>query len=68
MDFKDQFRNDLIDAYRRAGENFLAYRLEKMFAEIKTEADRALHNEIAAEIGLMIGEIAEQNRPFNFLK
>jgi hypothetical protein len=44
----------LLDAYRMAGEGFLAYRLIPLFAEIKTEEDRILHNAVLKEVLLMI--------------
>lgn len=44
----------LARAYRSAGAEFLAYRLEKVFAKIETDADIALHNDIVAEIALIV--------------
>jgi len=46
----------LSAAYRRAGEDFLATRLEGMFREIKTPDDIALHNVILKEVMLMIDD------------
>lgn len=40
----------LYRAYQQAGQNFLAYRLEKLFVRIETPADIALHNDILAEV------------------
>jgi len=36
--------------YRQAGQDFLAYRLAKLFIRIETPADIALHNDILAEV------------------
>lgn len=46
----------ISSAYRRAGEDFLAYRLEKMFRKIETPADIALHNDVLAEAMLIIDD------------
>ena len=43
-------------AYRRAGNDFLAQRLEGMFRVLKTPEDIALHNVIQKEIMLMVGD------------
>jgi len=40
----------LARAYQSAGQDFLAYRLEKLFVRIETPADIALHNDILAEV------------------
>ena len=46
----------LKNSYYRAGEDFLAFRLEKMFRVIRTEADIALHNDMLSEVLLMIDD------------
>ena len=40
----------IYHVYQKAGKNYLAYRLEKLFVEIKTEKDKVLHNQILEEI------------------
>lgn len=45
----------IASAYGRAGNSFLAYRLEGMFRQLKTPEDVALHNSIQREVMLMIG-------------
>lgn len=44
----------LADAYRRAGNDFLARRIEGMFRVLKTPEDVALHNSIQKEIMEMV--------------
>jgi len=47
----------LADAYRRAGNDFLAQRLEGLFRVLKTPEDVALHNSIQEEVmKLVAGE------------
>ena len=53
----------LVDAYQRAGVNFLVYKLESMFRMINTDADRIRHNDMLEELQSMLGI----NSP-NFLK
>jgi hypothetical protein len=36
--------------YQQAGQDFLAYRLGKLFVKIETPADIALHNDVLAEV------------------
>ncbi len=45
----------IVAAYERAGNSFLAYRLEGMFRQLKTPEDVALHNALQREVMLMIG-------------
>ena len=47
-------RRFLVKSYQGAGADFLAYRLAKLFKQIKTPEDIALHNEILDEVMLMI--------------
>lgn len=44
----------LYIAYQKAGEDFLAYRMEKLFVRIETAEDIALHNDILSEVLQMI--------------
>lgn len=44
----------LYQSYRKVGEDFLAYRLEKLFIKIETPADIALHNDVLSEVLQMI--------------
>lgn len=44
----------LYQSYRKVGEDFLAYRLEKLFVKIETPADIALHNDILSEVLVII--------------
>jgi len=44
----------LARAYRSAGRDFLAYRLGKLFTRIETPEDTALHNDILAEVLLIV--------------
>jgi len=37
-------------SYQRAGQDFLAYRLAKLFVRIETPTDIALHNDVLAEV------------------
>jgi hypothetical protein len=53
----------LIDSYRRAGADYLAYRLADMFTEIKNEADVVRHNATLKEVNVMIGD-----KPMTFMK
>ena len=46
----------LADAYRRAGSDFLAYNLERLFRHIATEQDKASHNNMLEEVMLMVGD------------
>ena len=56
QDELDELGNKLIRAYQMAGAGFLAYRLEKIFRPIETNEDKALHNDMLAEIELMTGD------------
>ena len=49
-------REILANAYNNAGREFLAYRLTRVFAQIKTQDDMALHNDVMAELDVMTGE------------
>jgi len=49
-------KTPISDAYRRAGNDFLAADLECMFRVIKTPEDMALHNVIQEKIFKMIGQ------------
>lgn len=40
----------LYKSYQRAGPDFLAYRMEKLFVKIETPKDIALHNDILSEV------------------
>ena len=51
----DKHRKGLVTAYQRAGTNYLAYRLTRIFGKIETEADRILHNDMMEDIDTMIG-------------
>lgn len=51
-----EFRRLLISDYQALGNKYLAYRLQKLFKRLDTPADVALHNDIADEIAIMIGE------------
>jgi hypothetical protein len=56
-------RELLINAYKNAGEDFLALKLTPLFARIETEADKVRHNDILEEVLLMVG-----NNPVGFMK
>ena len=47
---------DLAAAYRRAGYDFLASRLEGLFRKISNDEDIALHNVIQKEVMSMVGD------------
>jgi len=49
-------KDGLQDAYKRAGEAFLAADLEVMFRNIKTDEDMAAHNLMQRKIFKMIGQ------------
>jgi hypothetical protein len=40
----------IYTAYQLAGQEFLAYRLGKLFVKIETPEDMALHNDVLAEV------------------
>lgn len=40
----------LYKAYQKAGPDFLAYRMGKLFVKIETPEDIALHNDILSEV------------------
>lgn len=61
---KNEHANFLISAYERAGKDFLAFRLTKIFGNISTEEDRILHNQAAQEVSDMIGEDLERSMLF----
>jgi hypothetical protein len=44
----------LYKSYQKAGEDFLTYRMEKLFVRIETPEDIALHNDILSEVLQMI--------------
>jgi hypothetical protein len=46
----------LFNMYNNAGKTLLAHRLQHVFHPITTEADKALHNEILAEVLLIIDD------------
>lgn len=46
-------------AYGMAGEDFLAYKLQGMFRELKSPESIALHNVIQEEVMLMLGPDVE---------
>ena len=59
---------ELIAGYRRAGNDFLADRLEGMFRLLKTPEDVGLHNAIVTEVLLMVGSDTENvNRFYRLL-
>lgn len=58
-----QHRDSLIRAYRAAGEGFLAYKLEAIFTKIENEEDRIRHNDVLAEVLLMV-----ENNPVSFMR
>jgi len=47
---------DILAAYSRAGEDFLAFKLKDMFLKLETPEDVAAHNAMQAEVMLMLGE------------
>ena len=49
-------KTPLSDAYRRAGNDFLAADLECMFRVIKTPEDMALHNVVQDKVFEMVGQ------------
>jgi hypothetical protein len=51
---KNDHGKGLVRAYRAAGINFMAVRLEKLFVEIKTQEDIVLHNEVLKEVLAMV--------------
>lgn len=40
----------LYRSYQKAGPSFLAWRMEKLFTKIETDADIALHNDILSDV------------------
>lgn len=44
----------IFRSYQKAGQDFLAYRLAKLFVKIETDADIALHNDVLLEVLQMI--------------
>jgi len=52
----DKHRNNLIQAYKQAGEAFLAYRLKSVFRKVESDEDRILHNAAVEEVFLLIGD------------
>lgn len=52
----NKFRNLLINDYNVMGNGYLAYRLQRLFKHLETPEDVVLHNDIADEISIMIGE------------
>lgn len=52
---KTEHGKGLVKGYRAAGVNFLGVRLQKLFVEIKTAEDMALHNEMLKEVLAMVG-------------
>jgi len=48
------YKTMLQRAYLLAGNDYLAYRIEKIFIEIKTEEEKALHNDVVIEIRTMV--------------
>lgn len=53
MDKSQKPADGIAEGYQRAGENFLAYRLELVFKILKTPEDVALHNDVVKEIFFM---------------
>lgn len=51
---KDQI---IIHGYARAGDDFLAHKLRKVFTLLKTPEDMALHNDMIRDIQSMIGDV-----------
>jgi len=43
-----------LEAYQRAGDKFLAGRLECVFKELETAEDIALHNDMIREINMLL--------------
>jgi len=41
---------------------FLAEKLRKVFSQIKTDGDRALHNDMMLDVQMMVGQHAEELR------
>ena len=52
----------LINAYRFAGDDFLARRLKYIFIFIETEEDRVLHNDALKELMVILGETEENTK------
>jgi len=46
----------LFVSYSKAGPDFLAYKMEKMFTRIETPEQMALHNDILADVLAMLDE------------
>jgi hypothetical protein len=59
----DKIRNDLIDAYKHAGDDFMADLLQRVFVQIKDDRDRILHNEAVTVVSILVGD-----EPKGFLK
>lgn len=47
---KKDIGKGIYRAYYEAGQDFLAYRLAKLFVRIETSADIALHNDVLSEV------------------
>ncbi len=53
-----------IEAYHRAGSDFLADRIADMFQKIETKEQQALHNVILDEVMSMIGNDPDVQKMF----
>jgi hypothetical protein len=53
-------RKILSNAYNLAGRDFLSYRLTRVFGRIEGQEDIALHNDVMAEVDVMLAEHAPE--------
>jgi hypothetical protein len=51
---KQESKDGLIRGYQSAGRDFLAYRLQRLFFQIKSPEDIALHNDTLDEVMVLI--------------
>ncbi len=58
---------ELLAGYERAGNDFLAYRLEPMFRQLKSPEDVALHNVVQQEVMAMVTGKDNVNRFYRLM-
>lgn len=56
----EQHRKGLSNAYIKAGRNYLAYRLRRVFNKIENEEDRILHNDMMCDLDILIASHIEE--------
>ena len=57
---EDKYKKGLTSAYVAAGRNYLGFRLRRVFGKIESEKDKILHNDIMADIDILIGTHGEE--------